>query len=66
MESTIIANALAILNGPRHWGRSYGHSLGDLVALALAKATETAPLRAEDLERLRDEMLRSIRTPQVA
>jgi hypothetical protein len=57
---TIKTTALTLLNAPRTWGRGL-HSLESLAGLAIAKATESAPLKSEEFERLRHELVQSMR-----
>jgi hypothetical protein len=56
----IKTTALALLNGPRTWGRGK-HTLSDLIGMALREATKSEPLGGEDFERVRQEMVQAVR-----
>jgi hypothetical protein len=64
IDSEIVAKAIALINAPRDWGRSFNQSLSEIVGQAIVKATQSAPLASADFERLRIDVLKTLRTPK--
>jgi hypothetical protein len=63
---SIKAAAIELLNTPnRTWGKSVNQSLSDIVGAALVKASKS-PLASADFERLRSDVLKTLRTPKTA
>jgi hypothetical protein len=60
---SIKAKAIELLNAPRTWGRSTNQTLSDIVGAALVKASPTT-LPSETFERLRNQILTTLRTPK--
>jgi hypothetical protein len=52
--------ALALLNAPRKWGKGL-HTLPDLIGMSLREATKSTPLDSEAFERLRSELVQTVR-----
>jgi hypothetical protein len=61
---SIAATAIALIQGPRDWGRSQSQTLSQVVSQAIVKATQDSPLRSEDFEAVRHDILLALRTPQ--
>ena len=59
MHDTIMKDALAIMAAPRSWGRGRLHTLSELAGIALAQVTQD--LDTEQFERLRTELVKTIR-----
>jgi hypothetical protein len=65
MHSEIKSKAIDLLNNPaRTFGRAIYQSLSDVIGAAIVQASKPAKLGSEDFERLRQDILRTMRTPR--